>query len=224
MSKGPVIALDGPAGAGKSTVAKAIAERLGFLYLDTGAMYRAITYAFVQSDIQIDDGEVVNEFLKSLNLQLIKQNNQVLILLDGRQVEQEIRSPLITELVPKVASIPAVREYLVSLQRSLASEGNIVVDGRDIGTYVFPQADCKIYLSASEEERAKRRWHQLRRKDQEITISQVLEDLKKRDHLDRNRSFAPLRQAEDAKLVDTTGRDIQSVVEEIISLCRLQIL
>lgn len=222
MRQGPVIALDGPAGAGKSTVAKAIAERLGFQYLDTGAMYRTITYALLQANLHQEDERVIHEFLYQLDLEYVTKDNCVDIYLDGKKVGPEIRSQEVTEWVAHVAGKPTVREFLIHQQRELASRGNIVLDGRDIGTYVFPQAECKVFLSASAEERAKRRWKQLHRRNKQITLAQVKQDILRRDELDTNRSIAPLRIAEDAIYVDTTGRDVHSIVQEIITRCGLQ--
>ena len=219
MGKGPIIALDGPAGAGKSTVAKAVAERLGLLYLDTGAMYRAVTWAVIQSDIHPQDQRSIERLLQSINLEFFQKDGKVQIRLDGNDISTEIRSASVTKLVPLVAENPSVRHFLVQWQRKIAEQGNIVVDGRDIGTYVLPHADCKIFLIAAEEERVKRRFEQLKHMNQQVSYERVREEMRERDRIDRERDLAPLRQAEDAIAVDTTGRSVEDIVDQIITLC-----
>jgi len=208
-----IVAIDGPAGAGKSTVAKIIAKRLGFLYIDTGAMYRALTLKSLEDKIDSQDSAGLIEMAKNTRIDLKNSPDGSLeILLDGRDVTKEIRQPLITKFVSDIAKIKGVREVMLGLQRKLGSQRDAVLDGRDIGTVVFPNADKKFYLDANFKERVSRRHKELRELGQDVTLSDVDSDLRNRDNIDSTREFAPLKKAEDAIYIDTTDMTIREVV------------
>jgi cytidylate kinase len=211
------IALDGPAGAGKSTIASIISQRLGILHLDTGAMYRAVAYKAIKSGIKDFDTNGIKRLLPSLNLKVVYKNNRQLIILDGEDITSKIRTPQISDGASKVAVIPEVRLKLVEIQREIADNNDLIIDGRDIGTYVLPEARYKFFLTASLDERAKRRWIELRNKNICCSYEEVLKDIEFRDKNDSSRAFAPLKKAEDAILVDTTGKSIEQVVDIILS-------
>ncbi len=218
-----VIAIDGPAGAGKSTVAKLVAEALNFIYLDTGAMYRALTFKAIESGANLDDENNVFDAVNSSILDF----DETGIILDGKSVEKEIRSINVTNNVSKVSSYKKIREQLVDFQRKIAIGKNSVVDGRDIGTVVFPKAWLKIFLTASVDERAERRFKEINENKKNETnekLKETLEDVKRmisdRDYQDMNREISPLKQAEDAVLVDTTSKNIEKVVNDILVLAK----
>ncbi|QZY56889.1 (d)CMP kinase [Crassaminicella profunda] len=206
------IALDGPAGAGKSTIAKIIAKHKNLTYIDTGAMYRAIALKILRKGIDVNKEKSVQDILLVSNIDL--EGND--IFLDGNLVTEEIRTPKVNNFVSHVAKISSVRMKMVELQRNIAANKNVIMDGRDIGTYVIPNATYKFYLTASIEERAKRRFVELRDKGFDTTLEIVKEEIKNRDKMDTEREFAPLKKAEDAIEVDTTGKYIQDVVNEIL--------
>lgn len=212
------IAIDGPAGAGKSTIAKKIAKRLGFIYVDTGAMYRAMALYFIRNNIKAEESEKIEEACKHIDITIEYRNGEQLVILNDENVNGLIR----TEEVGKMASASSVnitvRLKLVELQQSLAKKENVIMDGRDIGTYVLPNADLKIYLTASTRERARRRWLELKEKGIEADLDEIEKDIMERDHRDMTRDFAPLKQAEDAILLDSSDMTIDQVVEKIISL------
>lgn len=210
------IAIDGPAGAGKSTIAKVISEALNIPYLDTGAMYRAIAYKMLKSNIDLSDHEEVISTLELTDLQVKYHNGKQRIILDDQDVTSLIRTTEVSQAASKVAVIPEVRLKLVEIQRKIARENSLVMDGRDIGTYVLPNASLKFYLTASLEERAKRRWKEMKEKGIEESIESIKQSIKERDDNDKNRSFAPLKQAEDAIVIDTTNKSIEQVSEEIL--------
>ncbi len=210
------IALDGPAGAGKSTVAKSIAKRLGFNYLDTGAMYRAVAYAFLSRNIDVNNHEAVTAGLPDVDLKVEYLDGRQLLFINGRDVTPFIRTPEVSKGASDVAVIPDVRIKLVGLQRQVADQYDIVMDGRDIGTYVLPDADFKFYITASAAVRAQRRYLEIHEARPDITVGQIEKDIIARDATDSNREFAPLRQAEDAVLVDTTNLSIEEVVAQIM--------
>jgi len=213
-----IIAIDGPAGAGKSTVAKIIAHKLGSLYIDTGAMYRALTLKAIKEKIDIKDISRVLEMAR--NSQINLRNNQdgsLSVFLDGRDVTDEIRQPRITKLVSDIAKIKEVREVMLGLQRRLGNQRDSVLDGRDIGTVVFPAADKKFYIDANFKERVKRRYKELKELGQNITLKDVEDDLHNRDTIDSTREFAPLKKADDAVYVDTTKMSIEEVVNKVLS-------
>jgi cytidylate kinase len=205
-----IIAIDGPSGAGKSTVAKLLSKELGFEYIDTGAMYRALAYKAYQQNIDINENDI-EEMLKTTNITYY--DNQ--IYLDGENIEKQIREEVISKASSKISALKNVREKMVELQRKIAADKNVILDGRDIGTIVFPNADYKFFITASMEERAKRRFEQLKANNIEADYKIVLQDIIKRDENDSTRQFSPLRMAEDALLIDTTNLDIQSVIKTI---------
>ena len=210
------IALDGPAGSGKSTIARIISERLGILHLDTGAMYRAVAYKAIKCGIKNYNADGIKKLLPSLDLKVVYKNNCQKIILDGKDITSKIRTPEISDGASKVAVIPEVRIKLVEIQRKIAANHDVVMDGRDIGTYVLPEAKYKFFLIASVDERAKRRWKELINKNICCTYEQVLKDIIFRDKNDSCRAFAPLKKAEDAILIDTTGKSIEQVAKIIL--------
>ncbi len=211
-----VIAIDGPAGSGKSTIAKIIADMLGYIYIDTGAMYRALTYKAVKMNVDAaDENEIIN-MIKSSDIDFSDGK----IMLDGEDISEQIRMPIVNERVSKVASIKDVRLKMVDLQRKIAGRHNVVMDGRDIGTHVFPDAKYKFYMEADIEERAKRRHLEMSEKGYDVDLSSVIEDLSERDRQDKNREFAPLAKAEDAIAIDTTQKNIEQVTQDILHYIR----
>jgi len=208
------VAIDGPAGAGKSTISRAVAEELGYVYIDTGAMYRACALKMLRKEIDISGD--VNSVIKAMNsteIEIAHGENGQIVYLDGEDVTGKIRTAEVSKGASDIAKIPEVRLKLVDIQRALAQKCNCIMDGRDIGTYVLPDADVKIFLTASVEERAKRRYAELVEKGVKTTPEEVLSDMKKRDANDSGREFAPLKQAEDSVLVDTTGNTLEKSVE-----------
>ncbi|MDR7416198.1 MAG: (d)CMP kinase [Armatimonadota bacterium] len=220
MRRRPVIAIDGPMGAGKGTVARLLAKRLGYRYVDTGAMYRAVAWRVLREGIPPEDGGRVAELARALELRIQPSPEGFRIWCDGEDVTEAIRSVEVNAVVARVAAHPEVRAFLTARQRTLAEGGGVVMEGRDIGTVVVPEAELKIYLDASLEERARRRWAEFQAAGLEIPYERVLEIVRRDDELARNRAVAPLRRAPDARVVDTTGRTPEEVVEEIAALAR----
>lgn len=210
------IALDGPSGAGKSTIAKAAAKRLGFVYVDTGALYRSIAYTALTQGAELDDTDAVAAALNGLKLELTYRDGTQAVLANGVDVSDKIRTPEVSMGASKVSAVPAVREFLLDTQRSIAAANNVIMDGRDIGTVVLPDAQVKLYLTASAEERADRRFKELQAKGDTSTYEDVLADINQRDYNDTHREIAPLRQAPDARVIDSTSMTIDEVVEEIV--------
>ena len=200
-----IIAIDGPAGSGKGTIASFIAEKLGFLNVDTGAMYRSVTLAVLRNNIDMNDIEKIIELAKTLQIDLKNIDGSIHAFLNGEDVSEEIRTPKVNASVSIVAAIKEVREIMVEHQRALAKDHDIVMEGRDIGTVVFPNANIKLYLEASAEERAQRRYKQNLEKGLEVPYEEVLESIKNRDKIDSTRADSPLRVPEDAVIVDTNG-------------------
>lgn len=205
-----IIAVDGPAGAGKSTVSKIVAAKLGYTYIDTGAMYRAVALKSVRS------GEDLKKIVADISIEL---DDKARVFLDGQEVTKEIRTPEMSKLASDVSKLEFVRKKLTELQRQMAQRGAVIMDGRDIGTQVLPNADLKIFLTASLNERARRRFEELKAKGQAVTFDAVKTEIALRDKQDSEREFAPLKQAEDAVLIDSTEMQIEEVVEKILSLC-----
>ncbi|MBT9168388.1 MAG: Cytidylate kinase [Syntrophomonadaceae bacterium] len=215
------IAIDGPAGAGKSTVAREAAARLGLTYLDTGAMYRAITLAALRRGIDIHDAKALAALTKTVGLDIQNDSSgQNIIFLDGENVTEEIRLPIINRNVSFVARCPQVREILVDKQRQIGSRGGVVMDGRDIGTIVMPSAEFKFFLDASLTERSRRRLVELSAKGEEFELEQLMKEIAARDKIDSEREVAPLRPAEDAICLDTTLMTIEAVVNAIVRAVR----
>ena len=215
------IAIDGPAGAGKSTIAKAAAKHLGFIYVDTGAMYRAIGLNCLRNGIDPTDAQAVTALLADTKVSLARdeQKNQ-LVILNGEDVSGFIRTPEVSMAASRASAIPEVRAFLLSLQRDMAKEYDVIMDGRDIGTVVLPDAKIKIYLTASAEARADRRFKELTEKGQVVEYENILKEIKERDYQDMNREIAPLKQAEDAVLVDTTELTLQESIDYMIKVIK----
>lgn len=209
--KNLIVAIDGPAGSGKSTIAKLVAKKFNFTYIDTGAMYRMITLYLLENKIDFKEISKIERILNEINLDMKEDK----FYLNGVDVSLKIREEVINENVSKVASIKIVRENLVNLQRKIASDKNVILDGRDIGTVVFPNAEVKIFLIASAEERARRRYNEFMEKKVSITYDEVLKSLKERDYLDSTREESPLVKASDAIELDTTNMKIDEVVDFI---------
>ncbi len=215
------VAIDGPAGAGKSTIAKAAAARFGFIYVDTGAIYRTVGLAVQRAGIDQTDGKAVAALLPELSIRLdYGPDGTQRMYLNGEDVSVEIRQPEISMYASAVSAIPAVRDFLLEMQRDMAKTGSVVMDGRDIGTVVLPDAGLKIFLTASAEARAKRRLAELLQKGENCTLQQVMDDMLRRDTQDANRAAAPLRAAEDAILADTTDFTLEESIEYICGLIR----
>ena len=213
-----VVAIDGPAGAGKSTVARRVAERLGYAFLDTGAMYRAATWRAIAVGADLNDPVAAAESTHAMRLELNDREGGLQILVDGQDVSEAIRSPEVTRVVYKLDENPEVRAHLVTLQRAFAAKRLTVAEGRDMGTVVFPNAKCKIFLDASIEERTRRRAAELQAKGLQVDMDLLREEIRVRDEKARTRAVAPLRRAGDAILVDTTDLAIDEVVDKIVRL------
>jgi len=212
-----IIAIDGPAGAGKSTVARTIAQKLGFLYIDTGAMYRALTLKALERKIDEKDTAALIEMARSTSIDLInEQDGSLKIFLDGRDVTSPIRQPRITKLVSDIAKIKGVREIMLGWQRKLGLQRDSVLDGRDIGTVVFPDAGKKFYIDAEFSVRVRRRYKELKELNQGVTLEDIEKDLRNRDNIDSTREFAPLKKADDAIYMDTTELTIEEVVDKVL--------
>lgn len=217
------IAIDGPAGAGKSTVARAVAKQLGYIYVDTGALYRTIGLYMLENEIPPEDGEKVTAALPRIRVKLTYQEGEQRVLLNRRDVTEEIRTDAVSMASSTVSALPAVRSFLLELQRDLAQRSNVVMDGRDIGTVVLPEAQVKIFLTASAEERAQRRYKENQAKGMSGSYEQVLAAIKSRDEQDMNRETAPLKQAQDAFYLDTTNNTREQSVERILALVRAKL-
>ncbi len=211
----PVVAIDGPAGAGKSTVARQVSKELGYIYIDTGAMYRAVTLKALRQGISMKDEQALTELAKKTDIKISYCDHTQIIYMDGEDVSAEIRSPRVSQNVSLVAKVPGVRLEMVRLQRELAKGGGIIMDGRDIGSYVLPDADCKIFLTASAAERARRRARDLRDAGYEVDLTQLEQEIAWRDKIDSTREMAPLIQAEGAILIDTSEMSFDEVVQKI---------
>ncbi len=210
-----VVAIDGPAGSGKGTITKIIAKNMGLVCVDTGAMYRSITLYMIRNNISLDDKEKIKVMLDNINIEFEKVQDQDIVLLDGENVTKEIREKAVNDLVSQVSHVIEIRENVTDLLRKIADGKKIIMEGRDIGTNVFPNADVKIYLDATPEERAKRRLKQNQEKGIDIPFEEILSNIIFRDNNDKTSKVAPLKQAEDAILVDSTNMTIPEVVEKI---------
>ena len=216
------VAIDGPAGAGKSTIAKAAAKELGFIYVDTGALYRAIAYNAVTNGV-IDDTQKIIDMLADTNVELKYVDGVQAVYLNGDDISAFIRTPEISMGASKVSAIPQVREFLLNLQRDIAKKNNVIMDGRDIATVVLPNADVKIFLFASPECRAQRRYLELVEKGENVTLEDVLEDVNKRDYQDSHREIAPLKPSEDSVMADTSKLTLEESIQLIINIIKERI-
>ncbi|MDE6746868.1 MAG: (d)CMP kinase [Oscillospiraceae bacterium] len=212
------IAIDGPAGAGKSTIAKAAAKAFGYIYVDTGALYRAVAYYVLSQGKDVKNAEAVEKLLQDIVPELKYIGGVQHVFVNGEDVSDKIRTPEVSMGASAVSAIPRVRDFLFDLQQKIAAENNVVMDGRDIGTVVLPNADVKIYLTANAEERARRRHKELSEKGETVSFEEVLADVNKRDYNDTHRDIAPLKQAEDAVLCDTTNVDLQGAIDMLINI------
>ena len=213
-----VVAIDGPAGAGKSTVAKLAAKKLGYTYIDTGAMYRAVAWKTLQAGKDVTDALIL-DVVRDIDVRLAYANGVTQVFVDGQDITGEIRTPEVSHIVSQVAALGPVREKMVDLQRQMATEGGVLMDGRDIATHVLPDADVKIFLTASIEERAQRRWKEMKEKGYDMSLEELQKDIAARDKADSEREISPLVQADDATLLDTTGLSIDGVVARILAMC-----
>ena len=213
------VAIDGPAGAGKSTIAKAVAAKLGFIYVDTGAMYRAIALYLLNHNIASDDEKAIEESLDDINVEIAYVDGSQQVLLNGENVSKEIRREEVGNMASATSVYGCVRSKLLSLQRELARKSDVIMDGRDIGTCVLPDAQVKIYLTASVDCRAQRRYKELVEKGETPVLEDIKKDISDRDYRDMHRDIAPLKQAEDAVCVDSSDMTIQEVVDIIVGLC-----
>ena len=214
-----VVAIDGPAGAGKSTVAQMAAKELGFTYIDTGAMYRAVAWKSLQQGKTVTDA-LINDVVKDIDIVLNYKEGKTKVFVDGTAVTAAIRTPEVTGIVSQVAALGPVRERLTDLQRKMATQGSVIMDGRDIATNVLPNADIKIFLTASIEERADRRYKEMKAKGYDVDLKKLQEEIAARDKADSEREISPLVQAEDAELLDTSDMSIEEVVKAILDRCR----
>ena len=215
------IAIDGPAGAGKSSIAKALSKRLGYIYIDTGAMYRAVALFFVENNVSDGTDSRIESLLEKLEISIKYEDGAQKVILNGEDITGKLRLEEIGKLASKFSAIGSVREKLVALQRKLAQKENVVMDGRDIGTVVLPNADLKIYLSASSKVRAKRRYLELLEKGQtDLDINDIEDEIIKRDEADMNREISPLKQADDAYYLDSSDMTLEEVVSKILSMVK----
>lgn len=219
MNPPDIVAIDGPAASGKSTIANILAQRWGYLYFDTGVMYRAITWLALDNGVPVEDEQAVTELARTVDIDVrspsVDDGREYDVLADGDDVTWEIRRPEVDRNVSQVAAYPGVRDALTAQQRRIGLRGNVIMVGRDIGTVVLPEADMKIYLDASAEERARRRYQQRLERGEDVAFKPILEGMKKRDEIDSTREVAPLRAAKDALILDSDDMSIEEVVKEI---------
>ena len=214
------VAIDGPAGAGKSTIAKLVAKEKGYIYVDTGAMYRGLAIHFLDKGIQPQETEKVIEACKDAEVTIAYEDAVQHVYLNGKDISSRLRNEEVGNMASVTSAIPEVRKKLLELQQNLAKTQNVIMDGRDIGTCVLPHADVKVYLTASVETRAKRRYQELQEKGEDCNLEEIAHDIEERDRRDMTREIAPLKQVEDAVLVDSSDMTIDEVVKTIVELCR----
>ncbi len=215
-----IVAIDGPSGSGKSTVAKRLAGRLGYMYIDTGAMYRAVALQAKRDNIDINDSAALIRLCESVKLEFVPDNGGLRTILNGEDVSEAIRTPEMSMAASDISARKEVRQALLSLQRRMGENGGVVLEGRDVGTVIFPNAEAKFFLDASLEERGKRRYKELAAKGMNVTLEQTVEDVRKRDINDSSREIAPLKMADDAVLVDSTNLGVEEVVEKMIEVIK----
>lgn len=216
-----IVAIDGPSGAGKSTLAKRLARELGFIYMDTGAMYRALALKVLREGVDLTDDAAMARLIESTTVDLQPVNGALRVLLDGTDVATEIRTPQVSQMASKASALPAVRARLLELQREMGRRGSVVAEGRDIGTVIFPGAEVKVFLQASAAERARRRFAELRAAGQAVKLDETLREIEERDQRDSERDLAPLRQAEDAVLIDSSSMDADQVMAQVLEHIRM---
>lgn len=215
---GFIVAVDGPAGSGKGSITQIVAERLNLVTIDTGAMYRSVTLAMLEQNVGIDDLDKIVEILKNIKIEFKEEENTKKVFLNGKDVTLKIRSKEVNEFVSPVSTIKIVREHLANLQREMAKTIDVIMEGRDIGTNVFPNADVKIYLDATPEERARRRFKQNEENGIKIPFDEILKNVKERDYIDSHREIAPLKKADEAIYIDSTGMTIDEEADEVIKI------
>ncbi len=215
---GFIVAVDGPAGSGKGSITQIVAERLNLVTIDTGAMYRSVTLAMLEQNVGIDDLDKIVEILKNIKIEFKEEENTKKVFLNGKDVTLKIRSKEVNEFVSPVSTIKIVREHLANLQREMAKTIDVIMEGRDIGTNVFPNADVKIYLDATPEERARRRFKQNEENGIKIPFDEILKNVKERDYIDSHREIAPLKKADEAIYIDSTGMTIEEEANEVIKI------
>lgn len=223
MKKKLIVAIDGPAGAGKSTIAKIVARELSYLYIDTGAMYRAVTWKALQKKVPLRNADALTKLTAETNLVLKqdRKNNLLKVFVDGEDVTHKIRSEKISRNTNVVAAVQGVRKILRDKQRAMGKKGGVVMEGRDIGTAVFPNADIKFYLDASPQERAKRRFQELKAKGKRVSLERIAKALAQRDYKDKHRGISPLKQAKDAIVIDSTDLSLEQVAQRILGAIQL---
>jgi len=219
-----IVAIDGPAGAGKSTVAKRLAKELGYTYMDTGAMYRAFAWRVMEQGMDLSDERELRRVLQQTNIELVEHFGRPGVLLNGVDVTDRIRTPELSQLASRISTSKIVRERMVELQRAIGSQGGVVAEGRDIGTVVFSDAEVKIYLDASSQERARRRFEEFRGQGSRVTMEETVSEMEERDRRDQERDVAPLRKAEDALVIDSTDSAVDGVVERIMQEIKKKML
>ena len=215
-----IIAIDGPSAAGKSTLAKRLAKDLGFTYLDTGGMYRALAFKVLREGIDIGNDGALTELIGRTAIDLVVTGGKLKVLLDGEDVSHEIRTPEVSQMASKASTLEVVRRWMLVLQRAFGRRGNVVAEGRDIGTVVFPDAEVKIYLDASAQERARRRVEELRQAGRQVSLDETLREMWERDKRDSERDLAPLRKADDAIAIDSTSVDAEALAQRVMQQIR----
>ena len=213
-----IIAIDGPAASGKSTAAIGVAKRLGITYLDTGAMYRAVTFGLIEHNIEFENSTIIENFLEKIDIKFSESSSGILLKLNGRDITREIRSEIVTKNASEVSALKSVRKSMVLIQRKMAEVGDCVLEGRDIGTVVFPNADFKFFLIADEKSRAERRLEDLKAIGEQSSVKKVMSDLMNRDHKDSTRMHSPLKKSDDAIIIDTSDLGINEVIDKIVNI------
>jgi len=215
-----IVAIDGPSGAGKSTLAKRVARDLGFTYLDTGSIYRALALKILRRRVDLTDAAALGDIVSQTEIDLTERNGRLRVFLDGEDVSALIRTPEVSQMASKASALKIVRQRLLDLQRALGRRGDVVAEGRDIGTVVFPEAEVKIYLDASVEERARRRYEELRAAGREVSLAETVGEMQERDKRDSQRDIAPLCKADDAVAIDSSGLTADGVAQEVLQLIK----